>query len=147
MATASIVTVRLENSGSQSLGSGVSVFGQAFKQGDLPAGSGLVAQIGGSSVPLQLDVKSTYADGSVKYAVVSVDRPVLAAGAGVDVALSKGVASTGSAVDLAAASRAHTLTVELTPQDSSTLGGSKVTLDVLDLLRKGLADGSASYWQ
>ena len=81
IASSSLVTVRLENSGSQSLGSGVATFGQTFKQGDLPAGSGLVAQIGGSSVPLQLDVKSTYADGSVKFAVVSVDRPVLAAGA------------------------------------------------------------------
>ena len=75
IASSSLVTVRLENSGSQSLGSGVATFGQTFKQGDLPAGSGLVAQIGGSSVPLQLDVKSTYADGSVKFAVVSVDRP------------------------------------------------------------------------
>lgn len=49
--------------------------GQVFAPGDLPAGVTLT-----STVPLQMDVKATHADGSVRHAVLSAIVPKLAAG-------------------------------------------------------------------
>ena len=50
-------------------------FGQVFLRGALPAGSGLSA----GDVPLQVDVKNKYDDGSVRFAVLSGVLPSLAA--------------------------------------------------------------------
>lgn len=48
-------------------------FGQPFRAGDLPAGQTLSARdSAGNVVPIQIDEKSTYADGSVRFAVVSL---------------------------------------------------------------------------
>ncbi|MCG7363668.1 hypothetical protein MHZ93_20640, partial [Roseomonas sp. ACRSG] len=65
------INLNLENAGANTLGGGVTTFGQVFKQGELPAGGGLKALVGGVEVAVQLDVKTTYADGSAKMAVVS----------------------------------------------------------------------------
>ena len=47
-------------------------FGQPFRAGDwLPASQGLVAKVGGTSVPLQSDELSTHRDGSARFAVLS----------------------------------------------------------------------------
>jgi Ca2+-binding RTX toxin-like protein len=142
-----IVTVDLHNAGSASLSSGIATFGQVFAMGDVPAGSGVVGSISGQAVAVQLDVKTRHADGSVKHAVVSVERPALGAGQEVQLDLSLGSAAAGPAVNLAAASQGHSFVVELTPQGSSSLGSSKVTVDVLAALRQALTDGTASVWQ
>lgn len=56
-------------------------FGQVFKPGDLPAGSGLSARTeSGEPVPLQADIKATHRDGSVRHAVLTVRAPRLAPG-------------------------------------------------------------------
>ncbi|MCG7364408.1 hypothetical protein MHZ93_24450, partial [Roseomonas sp. ACRSG] len=65
------IDLSLENAGAATLESGVATFGQVFSQGELPAGGGLKALVGGVEVAVQLDVKTTYADGSAKMAVVS----------------------------------------------------------------------------
>jgi len=77
--------ITFENAGSASLGAGVATFGQVFLPGQLPSGAGLVTQFGQTSGFVQIEVKSRYADGSVKMAVLAVERPALVAGATVDI--------------------------------------------------------------
>ncbi len=55
-------------------------FGQVFAAGDLPGDASLSAvRDDGSALPLQVDVKATHADGSVRHAVLSGIVPRLAA--------------------------------------------------------------------
>ncbi len=136
-----VASLRLENAGQGTLSGGVTTFGQVFQAGQLPAGAGLVATIDGQPAMLQLDVLSTYADGSVKTAVVSVQRPDLAAGAVADLVLMRGSAPLGQVIDLAAATLGHQVSVDIV-----TSGGT-TSIDVLAALRDALADGSASVWQ
>jgi hypothetical protein len=55
-------------------------FGQPFKAGDLPKDSILVAQDAHGSVPIQIDERSSHADGSLRFAVVSLNLSHLAPG-------------------------------------------------------------------
>ena len=73
-------------------------FGQVFAPGDLPRGAGLSGKLAdGSSLPLQVDVKATHPDGSVRHAVISALLPRLAKGQGAGIALVKGNAKHGEA--------------------------------------------------
>jgi len=51
-------------------------FGQVFAPGDVRRGESLVGRLAdGSKVPLQVDVKATHADGSLRHAVISAVLP------------------------------------------------------------------------
>ena len=58
----------------------ITSIGQVFKQGDIPVGSGLQASFAGATVPIQMDIKATWPDGSVKHAIVSFENPAMASG-------------------------------------------------------------------
>ncbi len=73
-------------------------FGTGFARGLLPAGSGLAALIGGRGVAVQLDVHSTWDDGSARWASVSVAQPELRANEAVPVTLTRSAAPTGAAL-------------------------------------------------
>lgn len=143
-----VAALKLQNAGTATLDSGLTSFGQVFAQGALAAGEDLVARIGLSTSAVQLDVKSYWEDGSVKMAVVTLARPEIAAGLGVDVVL--GLATTASAkaaaaaapVNLAAALSGHGFTVDLTLQGKATQ-----SIDVLAALKSALAAGTADFWQ
>jgi hypothetical protein len=140
---AQIVGLSLQNAGSGALAAGVTDLAQVFQAGDLPAGTGLVARVGGVVVPVQLDVKTTHPDGSVKMALLSFERPMMAAGATVPVVLEKAPVPAGQGVvDLASVSAQHSFVVELMPA-----GQPKITVDVLAALRDALSKGTASLWQ
>ena len=65
-------------------------FGQVFAPGDLPRGAGLAGKLAdGTLLPLQLDVKASHPDGSVRHAVVSAILPRLGAGKEFGLALVK----------------------------------------------------------
>ncbi len=65
-------------------------FGQVFAPGDLPRGAPLAGKLAdGSILPLQVDVKATHADGSVRHAVISALLPRLAKGRQAGIALVK----------------------------------------------------------
>ena len=53
-------------------------FGQVFRQGDVPKGATFAGRIGADSVPLQVDAKATYSDGSLRHAVLTAVMPSLA---------------------------------------------------------------------
>ncbi|WP_272874906.1 carbohydrate-binding domain-containing protein, partial [Roseomonas marmotae] len=121
---------------------GVTTFGQVFVRGELPASSGLTARIGGREVPVQMDIKSTHEDGSVKMAVLSLERPDLAAGQSLALSLAPAAtAATGAAVDLAAVARQHSFNVTLDTAAGTT------QVDVLAALQQAIANGTASVWQ
>jgi len=74
-----ITDVKLQNTGAARTNAPVT-FGQVFAVGEMAANDGLVGKLAdGTVVLLQLDVKATHADGSVRHAIVSGVMPTLAA--------------------------------------------------------------------
>ena len=56
-------------------GESITSIGHGFKEGDLPAGEQLSASVGDTNVSVQMDVLSTWPDGSAKHAIVSFKTP------------------------------------------------------------------------
>jgi hypothetical protein len=137
-----IVKLTLENAGASTLGAGVATFGQVFLPGEVLAGSGLVATTSAGSQSVQLDVKTRYEDGSVKMAVLSLERPDIAAGGKLDLTLAPAAPGQAAAMDLNQALAGHSFDVDLSIQ-----GGGHVAVDVLAALHDALAAGTASFWQ
>ena len=78
-----ITDVRVENTTAVAQANLPVTFGQVFAAGHLMPTDSLIGGFeDGSRIPLQLDVKATHPDGSVRHAVVSGIVPTLAAGAG-----------------------------------------------------------------
>jgi hypothetical protein len=95
-----VVGIKLQNPTGATTGAHTVTFGEAFATGDLPTGSGLVANIGGNLIPVQIDVKTTHADGSVATAVLTFQAPALAGNANTDVMLTKAASPiSGPALD------------------------------------------------
>jgi len=138
-----ITSIGYQNSGQQLLVSGIATSGIVFKPGELASGRGLTATIGGVQVAVQVDVKTTYADGSAKMAVLSLARPDIAAGATVEALLAVAPAGTLSppALNLDTALAGHSFAVDI------TTAGVTSHVDVLAALHDALAHGTASFWQ
>lgn len=142
-----VVGVSFQNAGAGALGAGVATFGQAFVRGDVPAGTGqLSARLpGGESLAVQMDVKTRHADGSVKFAVLSVERPEIAPGQSLGLVLSTGPATVPAPapVGLATALAGRSFQVDII----GAPGSPSASVDVLARLQQGIADGTASVWQ
>jgi hypothetical protein len=54
-------------------GEGIVTFGQVFGKGDVPKGKRVGAWIGNDTIPCQIDLKTTYPDGSAKFVIVTVN--------------------------------------------------------------------------
>ena len=72
--------VRVRNPGSTGTAETPMQFGRVFRPGEIPT-CPAVSLDAGAAAPFQADVKNRYADGSVRFAVVSVMLPPMAAGA------------------------------------------------------------------
>jgi len=114
-------------------------FGQVFVPDQLPRGSGLVARIGGHEVPVQLDVKTTNPDGSVRFGIVT-----LTVAAPADVMLVRHPVQVAAPVDLAALLGKYDLTVDLVVHGAS--GDTPYHFVAGALLADALRTGKASYW-
>jgi hypothetical protein len=138
-----ITTFKYQNIGQQILAGGITTSGIVFKDGDLPNGVQLAASIGGAPVAVQLDVKTSYADGSVKMAVLSIARPDIAIGGSVEALFS--LAPDGTPIppplDINTAMLGHSFNVDITTADVTN------HIDVLAALHQALANGTASFWQ
>lgn len=100
--------VRLVLEGSGTPAGRIAVFGQAFREGDLPAGRGLAARIdGGAALPVQIDVRNRHPDGSARLAVIALSCPALAARATATVVLSAAPMAEAVVLDLAPALAGH----------------------------------------
>lgn len=100
----SIVSITLENTSTYVQENVPFTFGQVFSEGHLPTNGAAVELRApdNSIVPCQMDVKTTYKDGSVRFAILSAIVPTLAASASIKYDIvRKAVANAGQAPTLA----------------------------------------------
>ncbi len=143
-----LVGFRLQNNQAQAQGSQIISFGQAFAAGQLMPGTQLIATIGGQQIPVQMDVKATNADGSVRDAILSLAAPALAANSSADAMLSVApVQGTPPAAldlhQLLTSGYDTVLALTLHNGDGTT---TPVTVHAADLLSQALQSGTAQYW-
>jgi hypothetical protein len=106
--TGAPLKVSVSNVAAESIGSAPVTFGQPFRQGDFPQDVRLSSS--GDSLPAQVDVKRRYADGSLRFAVISATLDELAP--------------------------QETLPIELTPADAA-VDAPTVRYFPSDLLKRG----------
>jgi hypothetical protein len=111
-------------------------FGQVFAPGDLKRGETLAGRLSdGRMVPLQVDVKATHADGSVRHAVLSALLPGGGKPGSQSLALVKDK-SKAAAANPAAPSPRALLDTGFTAAASATIGGQAWTASAEQLLRQ-----------
>lgn len=92
-----ITTVTLQSTGATNDTDVPFTFGQPFKLSDLAPGDYLVGKIAGEAdIPLQLNVKATHPNGSVRHAVISGKLPSLGAGASKTVSIVRAASGTAT---------------------------------------------------
>jgi len=95
---ATLTDIRLQNTGAAQTNVPFT-FGQVFMAGAMKPTEGLAAKLAdGSVLPLQVDVKATHADGTVRHAIISGVLPTLAASQTATLQLVKGAVSPKSSV-------------------------------------------------
>ena len=108
-------------------------FGQVFKQGDVLPTEKLVGKLAdGSAIPIQVDIKATHSDGSLRHAIISAILPALPAGK----SLSIGLAKTSGSVTSTTTSPTTLTNAGFTASANITLGGQLYTASA-DALLKG----------
>ncbi|MDB5412170.1 MAG: hypothetical protein JWR10_505 [Rubritepida sp.] len=130
-----IVGLVLEGSGAPA--GTVTVFGQSFRQGDLPRNALPGARTeDGRPLTVQCDIKTRHPDGSARFAVMALAAPALAQGARAGVVLTREGQATGplDAAPLLARHRAE-------------LSIGEQRMDLIALLRTALADPALRPWQ
>ncbi len=136
-----IVGANFQNPTSSALPAHAVQFGQAFVQGGLSGASGISATINGTAVPAQIDVKTKFSDGSVKFGVVTAMAPALSANSTNPTLFAAG--SGGSALSLSSMpDYAFSVDINLTAGASGTYH-----FDVAALLATALSQGKVSYWR
>lgn len=124
-------------------------FGQVFAQGDLAKDATLFGRLDkGLTIPLQMDVKATHPDGSVRHAVISAIIPGLAA----NQALAMELVSGGTAATGATATTEQLLSSGFTASASATLNGVRFEASADQLIKTGkittwLAGPNVTEWQ
>ncbi len=138
-----LVGMMLVNRAGQPSRSQAVTFGQVFAAGTVPRGDEIAARIGTRQTPAQADVKTRYADGSIKHAILTLTAPALAAGRAVDVMLVavKAAPSAPPVTANALLAQGYALTLRVTFAD-----GIARDLDAADLLRQASAAGRLDAW-
>lgn len=145
-AAGAITDVRFQNTGAAQSNVPIT-FGQVFAAGDVKKTDVLVGTLEGAKLPLQVDVKATHADGSVRHAIISAIVPTLKAGATGTVAM-----ATGGTVAAGTVTPAELLAAGFTASTSATIAGVKYSASADQLLKAGakatwLAGAIANEWQ
>ncbi|MFL6672697.1 MAG: hypothetical protein ACJ8LG_05310 [Massilia sp.] len=116
-------------------------FGQLFARGAVSASDTLMGKFAdGTSIPLQMDVKATHEDGSVRHAVISAVVPSLQAGQMLGLALVKAGAvgsigsSLGSALAGVTATPASLANAGFAASFTATIGGQQYSASADKLL-------------
>ena len=144
-----ITDVRLQNSTTAAQTSVPITFGQVFAVGSVKPTDIMVGRLEDNSlVTLQMDVKATHADGSVRHAIFSAIVPTIAANTTRTMSLAKN----GGSTTAAAVTSAQLLAAGFTASASATIGGVKYTASADQLLKAGakatwLTGAIANEWQ
>ncbi|WP_439576648.1 carbohydrate-binding domain-containing protein [Elioraea sp.] len=139
-----ITQVTFQNAGVLTLAGGFASFGQTFQAGDLLPGQQLLAEIGGQLVAVQVDVRNTHPDGSVKMAVLTMERPELAPWQEATATLlAGGAAAPAAPVSLAQVLAGHSASLTLAIED----GRAPLGIDIGAAVTQAIATGTASFWQ
>lgn len=117
-------------------------FGQIFKDGDVPAGTTLTATLNGQPVSLQVDVKVTNPDGSLRHAVLTALIPYLAGNVTEPLAISTATpANQGSPITLA-----QLLATSYDATASLSISGTVYSIDARALLQQANTTGTCKPW-
>src|SRR5262249_9358202 len=111
-------------------------------------GDSLVARINGVNYAVQMDVKSSNTDGSVRQAILTLDVPGIAGGGALDVMLAKGTATEPLATApniFAPSGSAYGFTQSL-PLHNTDGTTTPHQLNAGTLLSQALQAGGVSYW-
>jgi len=128
-----ITDVKFENTAGEAQTNAPVTFGQMFAAGAVNVSDSLAGALdNGTLVPVQMDVKATYPDGSVRHAVLSAVVPSLAVGQTVNMNLTKASVNAGAA---AAATPAELLGAGFTTRVALTVEGQVYTASADDLLK------------
>jgi hypothetical protein len=146
-----LVGLMLQNAGADRIHGKLISFGQIFRNGQLAKDSDIAAHIGKSTEPAQADVKSTYPDGSVRFAVLTMAAPPLTAGQMVPVMLVASASPPVGSIDFERSLAAHNITITLNLSavgDPASTGqtAQTVTLNAATLLANAMMNHTASPW-
>ncbi len=138
-AAGEVVGLIFQNNKTTALPARYVTFGQPFLKGKVPATSGLLAVIGGVSFPVQMDIKTKYPDNTVKFAVLTVQHPVIPANSQTNVRLKTDALATGeiNLLDLTG----YSMRVGVAIQRRSNF-----QIDVKERMLSELSANRASYW-
>ncbi|MGH8114631.1 MAG: hypothetical protein ACREPS_06215 [Rhodanobacteraceae bacterium] len=103
----------VNNSTSASTSTQYLTFGHCFQKGQIASGGGLAAAISGTPYPCQVDVKTSYSDGSVCHGVISMQVPAIAASTLIFAQFSAANPPSGATLVLSTAIGSNTLSLAL----------------------------------
>ena len=141
-----VVAIVLRNDTTAEIPKRVVTFGQAFVQGDLPKSATLAAKAGADPVPVQVDVKTRYPDGSVKYGIVSLQSPALAGSASQSVMLSAGPAEASASPISPKTILAKGYDLTLRRDFPTGSGLPPLATEAAKVLSAAVSDGSITTW-
>ncbi|MEK7538862.1 MAG: hypothetical protein AAB552_03410 [Patescibacteria group bacterium] len=128
----SITTVQLQNTTATAQTNAPITFGHVFKQGDVPAGSTVIAKDASNNpVTLQVDKKATHADGSLRHAILTAKLPSLAGSGTQTITLSAQAGGTAPTP----VSLTNLLATTFDSQVSLNVGGTVYTASAKNLLQ------------
>ncbi|MGN8199932.1 hypothetical protein ACS8Y6_14710 [Salinisphaera sp. RV14] len=140
-----ITDVSVQNYGSGNSASTVDVtFGQVFAKGDVGASQHVVAAVNGKMLPTQVDRKATWADGSVRHSVVTVQLPAPASGKATTLQLYAVAHNAG--LGLGTVSLGDLLGTNFTANVRITLGGTTYTANARNALEQIAQSGTCPAW-
>lgn len=125
-AAAQVTDVRLQNTGTAAQTAVPITFGQVFVVGDVKKTDVLTGSLAGAAVPLQVDVKATHTDGSVRHAIISAVVPKLPVGTTPMQIATGGAASSAAPASFRDAAATANVTL--------TIAGVKYTASLADAL-------------
>lgn len=130
-AGAKVTDIQIVNPGATVQANVPVTFGQVFAQGNMLPGELLAGKIGATTIPLQVDVKATHADGSLRHAVISASIPSLTA----NQTLTMDLVKTTTPAPASAITPTDLTNAGFTASINITLGGTVYTASADTLLK------------
>jgi hypothetical protein len=146
---AAITDIKIDNTSTAAQTDVPVTFGQVFAEGDLSPSDSVAGKLNdGSAIPVQVDVKATHADGSLRHAVISAVVPGLRSSQTQTIQLTKAVKDSSSNAGKAPA---DLVAAGFTASVNITVGGQSYSASADALLKAGnyttwLAGPIANEW-